>query len=256
MTTPKFDLHTIDYSVQGWDAILATDMEKIDDSIPTRLVIKLGETVAPFKALYLNTADNKWYKAQANGVKQPCWGLSIETGDAEDDIRIHRMGEITNPAWAWANIGSPIYLDPTTPGELTQTKPAINIQIIGYALEATKMVTTIEFIRGVEMWALSRGGTILNPTPMNILVWRAPFPCTVKKVWGYRHEGTGGSINARRNGTDKHLSADLSLDSADVWTDGGAVQNTAYAIGDKLEIMIVTETGEPTQIAIQVDFDV
>ena len=258
MTTDKFDLHTIDYSVQGWDTIMASDMEQIDAAIPTRLIVTLGESVVPFQALFLDLDDSlgRWSLAQADGTKQPCWGLAVEAGDEDDQIRIHRMGEITNPAWSWANIGEPIYLSPSTPGALTQTKPALNIQIIGYALETTKMVTTIEFIRGVEMWALSRGGTVLNPTPNNILVWRAPFPCTVKKVWGYRKAGDGGSINARRNGTDKHLSIDLSLGDADTWTDGGAVQNTAYAIGDKLEIMIVTQTGEPTLMAVQVDFEV
>jgi hypothetical protein len=38
--------------------------------------------------------------------------------------------------------------------------------------------------------------------------------------------------------------------------DGGAVQNTAYIAGDKLEIMIVTVAGSPTQIAVQIDFEV
>ncbi|MDP2365216.1 MAG: hypothetical protein Q8M94_15800, partial [Ignavibacteria bacterium] len=51
--------------------------------------------------------------------------------------------EITNVGWAWANIGKPIYLDPITAGALTQTKPNGNIQIVGYALSATKMVVMI-----------------------------------------------------------------------------------------------------------------
>jgi len=33
MTTPKLGLHTIDYSVQGWDTILTTDMEILDDAV-------------------------------------------------------------------------------------------------------------------------------------------------------------------------------------------------------------------------------
>ena len=87
-----------------------------------------------------------------------------------------------------------------------------------------------------------------------MIVWRAPYTCTVTAVKGYRVGGTGATINARRNGAYNHLSSDLSLTSADIWMDGGAVQNTAYVAGDKLEIMIVSLTGNPTQIAVQVDF--
>ena len=102
----------------------------------------------------------------------------------------------------------------------------------------------------------SRGGTVLDPaaTARNVPVWRAPFACTVTNVRGYRVGGTGASINARLNGASNHLASNLSLASADTWTDGGAVQNAAYAAGDRLEIMIVSTAGSPTEVAIQVDF--
>jgi hypothetical protein len=258
MTTEKYDLHTIDYSVQGWDAIMAVDMEKIDDVIPTRIIGTLGETVTAHQPLYLKAADSKWYKAQANGAKQPCQGLAVEGGDASDEIRIHRMGEIINAGWAWGTIGGAIYLDPLNAGALTQTPPDANIQIIGYALSTTKMLVMIESV-GVAGGSsiISRGGTILSPTvAINVIVWRAPFACTVTNVRGYRVGGTGATINARLNGASNHLAAALSLTSADTWMDGGAVQNTAYVAGDKLEIMIVTVAGTPTQVAVQIDFTV
>jgi hypothetical protein len=104
----------------------------------------------------------------------------------------------------------------------------------------------------------SRGATIYNnagiTTTVNIIVWRAPFACTVTAVKGYRVGGTTLTVNARKNGASNHLSSAVSVSSADTWVDGGAVQNTSYAAGDKLEIMIVTVSGSPTQIAIQVDF--
>jgi len=376
MTTEKYDLHTIDYSVQGWDAIMATDMEKIDDMIPSRIIGTLGETVTAYQPLYLKVVDGKWYKAKADGILQPCLGLAIEGGDALDEIRIHRMGEIINAGWAWATIGGPIYLDPSTAGALTQTPPAENIQIVGYALSATKMLVMIEavgvgasavsltednrftghqtfqgrvnvavsvggtvdamtavfsptftalvdkmeaIIRAAgantittptfapdglaakiivkenlaalaagdivgaghelhliynataEKWILfnpkgaagggsniiSRGGTILSPSgAINVIVWRATYACTVTNVRGYRVGGTGATINARLNGASNHLAAALSLTSADTWMDGGAVQNTAYVAGDKLEIMVVTVAGTPTQVAIQVDLTI
>ena len=100
----------------------------------------------------------------------------------------------------------------------------------------------------------SRGGSVLTPTgAVNIVVWRAPFAGTVTNVRSYRVGGTGATINARKNGTLNHLASALSLTSADTWMTGAAPQNTAYAAGDKMEIMLVSLTGSPTQIAIQVD---
>ena len=99
-----------------------------------------------------------------------------------------------------------------------------------------------------------RGGTVLSPTvPINIIVWRAPFACTVNAVKGYVVGATGTTVNARKNGSLNHLSSNLSLGSTDTWLDGGAVQNTSYAIGDKMEIMITSVSGSPTEVAIQVE---
>lgn len=257
MPTDKYDLHTIDYSVQGWDAILATDMEQLDDVIPARVLGTLGETVASYQAVYLKASDSKWHLAKADGVLQGFVGIALEAGDEDDPIRIVKLGEIVNAAWAWANIGQPVYLSPSTAGALTQTKPAGNVQIVAYALTATTLLVTTEFIKTAGEWNVSRGGTVILPSgAINVIVWEAPFSCTVKTVKGYRVGGTGATINARRNGVDTHLSSALSLTSANTWMDGGAVQNTAYVAGNRLEIMIVTVTGSPTQIAVQVDFEV
>jgi hypothetical protein len=102
--------------------------------------------------------------------------------------------------------------------------------------------------------AFSRGGTILNPVAATwVNVWRAPFACTVTAVKALRVGGSAMTANARKNGTSNHLASAVSVGSADTWTDGGAVQNTAYAAGDRLEIAVVTHTGA-TQAAIQVDY--
>ena len=105
----------------------------------------------------------------------------------------------------------------------------------------------------------SRGGTLYKAdgianAALNIVVWRTSFACVVKYVKGYRVGGTGATVNARKNGTLNLLASALSLTSADEWMDGGAVQNENFAVGDKLEIMIVSTAGAVTQLAIQVDF--
>lgn len=100
----------------------------------------------------------------------------------------------------------------------------------------------------------ARGGTLINPVAGNVYIWRAPFVCTVTAVKGIRNGGTGATVNARKNGASNHLSSALSLTSADTWMDGGSVQNTSYSVGDSLEIMFVSVTGSPAQVAIQVEF--
>jgi hypothetical protein len=96
--------------------------------------------------------------------------------------------------------------------------------------------------------------TIVNPVVGNVTTWRAPFACTVTNVRGHRIGGTGATINAQKNSASTHLASAVSLASANTWTDGGSVQNATYAAGDDIEMMVVSVTGTPTEVAIQVDF--
>lgn len=164
------------------------------------------------------------------------------------DIINHLVKRCTsqNP-YTWVSIespgGGPSTNDPfvtwTTAGDLTNQK------VIGSFLTSV-LQTSLPF---------ARGGTVLKPSaPVNVIVWRAPFSCTVTAVKGYTSGATGSTVNARLNGTLNHLSSDLTLGSADTWLDGGAVQNTAYVTGDKLEIMLTGIGGTPSELAVQVDF--
>jgi hypothetical protein len=106
-----------------------------------------------------------------------------------------------------------------------------------------------------DLLLTQRGGVWLSPTgAATATAWRAPYACTVVNVRGRRAGGTGATLNARRNGASTHLVSDLSLTVADTWKDGGAVQDTAYAVGDSLEFMLQSVAGGPTEVAIQVDF--
>lgn len=138
MTTSKYTLHTTEYSVQGWDTIMSGDMEKLDAAIHTNLTATLGETVAQYKAVYVYT-DGKFYKAQADGLKQPCLGLTLQSGIADDEILVQRVGPITNEAWSWTP-GLPIYLSMITAGELTQDVPWKNKHIIAIPISATEII--------------------------------------------------------------------------------------------------------------------
>lgn len=122
-------------------------------------------------------------------------------------------------------------------------------------LVASDSITLPPIISVVLPLTFSRGGTVLTPSgAVNIMIWRAPFSCTVTAVKGFASGATGTTVNARRNATSLHLASDLTIGSADTWLDGGAVQNTAYVSGDEMEIMLTGIGGTPTQVAVQVDF--
>lgn len=164
------------------------------------------------------------------------------------DITNHLIKRCTsqNP-YTWVSIESPgggastndPFITWTTAGDLTNNK------VIGSFL--TSVLQTA--------MPISRGGTVVSPTaPANIIVWEAPFSCTVTAVRGYTSGSTGSTVNAQRNGVDALLASDLTLSAADNWIDGGAVQNTAFVSGDKLEIMLTGISGTPSEIAVQVNF--
>jgi len=171
MTTDKYDLHLAEYSVQGWDAIMETDMEILDDVIASRILATVGETVAAYEAVYIKS-DGKVWLATADGTDMPAIGLMIESGVADDVKRVQRSGVITNVAWSWSTIGGYVYLDPTTAGDLTETAPGANAQVIGTVLSATSIFfNAINVVnRPYEL-----GGTF-NGVPSNSLdLTRLPF---------------------------------------------------------------------------------
>ncbi len=102
---------------------------------------------------------------------------------------------------------------------------------------------------------LTVGGVFVGAPPSNAnrMVWRAPFACTVTNVRGHAKGGTNAVVNARLNQTSNFLSSSLTVSTMDAWADGGAVQNTAVAAGDDIEVMLVSTSGAITEVSIQVD---
>ena len=91
------------------------------------------------------------------------------------------------------------------------------------------------------------GGTILSPTGAQVIaVWRAPFACTVVHLYGYIDGATGSVVNVQKNGV--AIFSNLTLGVADVWQDGGAV-TTVLAVGDTLQLQVVSVSGTPNYIS-------
>ena len=136
--TDKYELETISYGTTGWNALLTTLIEKVEEFMPTRILGTLTEAGTAYAAVYQDGSD--YSLALADGTQYPAVGLLVEAGDAEDTVRIHVMGPIENEAWAFTP--GPVYLDGSTPGALTQVKPATYAQFIGFAISATLLLVS------------------------------------------------------------------------------------------------------------------
>jgi hypothetical protein len=109
-----------------------------------------------------------------------------------------------------------------------------------YALESEFKLFTIQ-------------GPLNSPTGAdNYPAWEAAFAARVTHVRALAVGGSasGTTINARKNGTLTHLATDLTVFGG-TWQDGGAVQNTDYAIGDSLEFQVTgLSAPRPSKLAL------
>ena len=114
---------------------------------------------------------------------------------------------------------------------------------------------------GAALSIVTKGGTFVAPTGLiNTAVWRAPFACTVTAV--RMHVKTAGATACvgkaqKRTGaaTIVDLCTAISTTTNHTWIDGTGLINTAFAVGNTLEIQY-TSGSPPAQVSIQVDFSV
>ena len=145
MSTDKYEFEEITSGTTGWNTILGANIDKYEAYIPTRIMVVAGETVAASQPGYL-ASDGKAYLSQAKNSKLPCIGLFVDAGVVDDDVRLQRMGEVTNVGWSWT-IGGAVWLSGTVSGGLTQTKQANNV-LVGVAKSATTIILSLGVVFG------------------------------------------------------------------------------------------------------------
>ena len=134
----KYEFEELSYGVAGWNGILQTNMEKIEDNVHSILLGTLGETISAYDVLYVEY-DGKYYQALSNKSKQPAIGIALESGDADDEIKIQRIGAITNAGWSLL-AGRPVYLSDLVLGGIVQVPPLVGTQFLGMALTTTSIL--------------------------------------------------------------------------------------------------------------------
>jgi hypothetical protein len=138
------------------------------------------------------------------------------------------------------------------------------------------MITTDKMILGTGLVTSSGNSLYINQKPVEATfsksvtffngngistgsylfpVWRATGPCTLTGIHGYLTSGVStGVINARKNKVSSHLSSNLSVNGTGTWFSAGSIQNATYAYGDALELQVITISGLPVTLTMQVDF--
>ena len=144
MTTAKYGLYNVEFSVQGWDTIMNNNMDIIEEKLHTNLRVVAGETIAQYEAVGLFRGETKYKKARADGRLQPCQGIALTAAVLDDNFNIQRVGLIINVSWSWTP-GRPVFLDPSVSGGLTQSPSGPYTQYIGFAESATELHLSIDF---------------------------------------------------------------------------------------------------------------
>lgn len=185
-----------------------------------------------------------------------------QTGDAisvtnQSDATIWRVQADGKALFPKLNISSstpPASPNATgTPGDVTWDTDYLHVCTAPNSWKKAALDTTF-----------TQGGTITGagggePMPATgVVVWRAPFACKVKAVYGFRHGGNTALINARRKtrtGTDTDIvPGNFNLASGNEWMNCPITPDITFAADDALEIVVLT-ADSVDYVSIQVEFE-
>jgi len=116
--TDKYELEEIAYGVSGWNGILTTDLQILDDVIQTYVISTAKETISGSKLVEVRT--DGVYKALTtlSGVDYQPLGFAIETATSGNPIRIQIIGLYENTGLTLV-AGTRYYTSRNTAGEIT-----------------------------------------------------------------------------------------------------------------------------------------
>ena len=97
-----------------------------------------GEPVTIMQTVYLSAAG-AWMLTDADSdtTSKGLVAISLETKNTGEAMKVALPGcMVRNDSWAWATVGSPLYLS-TTPGQITDVSPTGTddvVRVIGWAV--------------------------------------------------------------------------------------------------------------------------
>lgn len=143
-TTTKYGFEEIDYSTSGWNALLTTNMQKLDDLLQTylRYPIAAGATDVD-EGLPVCIHNSEFKLAKADGVHQPAVGV-IKAGEScspGNNVLAIRAGECDITGASFNPTSGEIWYDAS--GALTQTEPGSNSQKLGVVVDSNTILVQL-----------------------------------------------------------------------------------------------------------------
>jgi hypothetical protein len=107
----------------------------------------------------------------------------------------------------------------------------------------------------IRSFTFTAGILLTGAPPANgfRMIWRAPYAGTVAAVRSHFDAGTNCVINARKNQTSNFCSSNFTNSTPNAWQAATVNQNQTLALGDDIEVQLVSTSGAVTMVAIQVD---
>ncbi len=137
MFTRNNNFELPDTGVQNWEASLSENFEIIEKG-PTIKAIA-GLTIAIDKVVYMNSSERLYLAISPTGATTASQFLGFTTTqiNREVDGYVQTFGNHSNPDWVFTP--GPVYLSPSSAGEVTQTEPAITT-MVGYAIGTNELL--------------------------------------------------------------------------------------------------------------------
>jgi hypothetical protein len=237
-------------------AITASYYNDVDNF---QTVLVTGSLI-PITASFANNVVGGYQTALTTGSTIPItasWATTSSytiTAETSSFLTRNRTYEVTS-SWAVSS-QTASFLTRNRTYEVTASA-AVSSSYVKNADSTSFFVGTTTMARGCTFYnALGIAGT--PAANQNVIVWRAPFAATATAIWGYIAGGTAStaSINARRNGIGTMSPSNTVLTASNTWASSGSISaaSASFVTGDRLEIMLITSSNYPTQVAVQVDF--
>lgn len=225
-----------------------------------------GENVSANEAVYLNAADNKWYKIDIDAVAAvkvaKFRGFASSTAVADGIISTRLFGKMSN--FSGLTGGLDVYAS-TTAGGITQTKPTVSaaggqraIVRLGFAIDTASIFILPSPVEFLKRESLSNGSAL------TIEHYSDPLG-RERRVRAYISTTTGGTLTeytsanhdqdqGLRAGTGGTLTITGSINSSsEIGNNGGsnraAAQSFSPTAGGHLTqftVTLTTSTGSPT----------
>ena len=253
--TDNFSFAKPDQGATAWHTILNGFFDDLDSYLgdASRLYGEAGEDISAYEVVYYKFSDGKiWLADGSDETTLGVIAIAGETFATGVDGTSLRFGRITNGSWTWTP-GAILWVSASTPGEITETRPATEAVCIGIALSATEIFFDPNMFKRRK--ELIRIGGLADSNDFYVLVKdhtihisKVEILCDTTTA---SSDGTDNWVFTLHNLTDAANIASATTNGSEITGDTiydlGTVSNPRIDPNDILELQIV-KNASPTDL--------